>query len=91
MKNFVQTYAWRVAVGLIISLLVGCGATRRQWEEGRQYANSEVSPLHPLAKTTAQTLREDFSNEPQGGAPIAIGLALSGGGTRAAMFACCKA
>ncbi|SDG35587.1 hypothetical protein SAMN05216603_101403 [Pseudomonas benzenivorans] len=71
----------------MVGLLASCGSLPEQWEEGRKHRAPGVAPLRPLAQTTAQTLTEDFATEPQGGAPVAIGLALSGGGTRAAMFA----
>ncbi len=68
-------------------LLASCSSVPRQWEDGRSTRAPGISPMRPLSETTANTLIKDFSSEPQGNKPLAIGLALSGGGTRAAMFA----
>lgn len=87
MTRIVDAFAWRFLVVGMAGMLASCGSIPEQWEEGRKSQVPGVTPLRPLAQTTAQTLAEDFAAEPQAGAPLAIGLALSGGGTRAAMFA----
>lgn len=87
MARITGAFAWRVVVLGMAGVLASCGSLPEQWEEGRKYQAPGVTPLRPLAQTTAWTLAKDFATEPQGGTPVAIGLALSGGGTRAAMFA----
>lgn len=67
--------------------LASCSSVSQQWEDGRATQFPGLTTLRPLSETTEDTLIEDFSSEPQGKKPLAIGLALSGGGTRAAMFA----
>ena len=80
-------FAWRLLVIGMAGLLASCNSIPEQWKEGRNNQYPGVTPVRPLGQTTKVTLTEDFAEEPQHGAPVAIGLALSGGGTRAAMFA----
>lgn len=71
------------------SILVGCTSSQihEQWADGRPARASGVTEFRPLSETTLDHLKLDFADEPSGGAPLAIGLSLSGGGPRAAMFA----
>lgn len=71
----------------VAGMLTGCASIPDQWKKGRDSQAPGVTLLRPLGQTNTWTLTEDFAAEPNGGVPLAIGLALSGGGTRAAMFA----
>ena len=71
----------------LVGALANCSSIPEQWAEGRKGQSPGVTPLRPLAQISLKNLADDYAAEPQSGAPIAVGLALSGGGTRAAMFA----
>lgn len=87
MEKALSYFAWSFFIAAQAGALTGCSFITPRWEESQNNRASGVTPLRPIAQTTVQTLAEDFAAEPQRGAPLAIGLALSGGGTRAAMFA----
>lgn len=67
--------------------LVGCSTTYKDWQDGKATQKAGVTAFRPLSQISKNNLIEDFSSEPQGKKRLEIGVALSGGGTRAAMFA----
>jgi len=81
-----RTVGHLFVLGLIGALTNG-STIPVQWAEGRKGQTPGVKPLRPLAQISPQTLKTDYALEPQSGTQVAVGLAISGGGTRAAMFA----
>ncbi|WP_198325361.1 patatin-like phospholipase family protein [Pseudomonas alkylphenolica] len=73
----------------LVVLSASCSSkyVHEQWAQGKPTRALGVTELRPISHTMLASLKKDFSAEPSGGAPLSIGLALSGGGTRAAMFA----
>lgn len=87
MTRTVGTFAGHLFVLGLIGALTNCSSIPEQWAEGRKGQAPGVKQLRPLAQISPQTLKIDYASEPQAGTQVAVGLALSGGGTRAAMFA----
>lgn len=87
MTRTAATFAGHLLMLGLVGVIANCSSIPEKWDEGRMGQAPGVKPLRPLGQITATTLSADYATEPQSGAPIAVGLSLSGGGTRAAMFA----
>ncbi len=87
MTSTAPAFAYRLLLLGMSGALASCTSVFDQWEGGRASQAPGVKNLRPLSGTTKQTIVDDFASEPQGRRPVVIALALSGGGTRAGMFA----
>lgn len=68
---------------LAVTLLILGGS----WTVQGSRAEIRITEQRPLSATTMTTLATDYAMEPKHGTPLDTGLALSGGGPRAGMFA----
>lgn len=71
----------------ISTISISCSLTNNDAPQRDTNRKAVVTSLPPLSQMTLATIKENYSSEPKQGAPLSIGLALSGGGTRAGMFA----
>jgi hypothetical protein len=75
-----------IAAAAVLFMLLPVSRAQEQVPAGL-HAPIQNTFRHPLSQTNAATIAQDYAMERENRSPPKIGLALSGGGTRAALFA----